>query len=52
MDQNVILWAAGIVISIALAFLGGRFILKKNSQNARSAGQSTIIQSGRDTKIK
>lgn len=48
---DLALWAIGILISVLLAFVGGRWVIKRRSQNAKASGSSTIIQSGRDTRL-
>lgn len=49
---NVVLWAVGILIAVLLAFLGVKRVTRKKSQTANAKANSTIIQSGRDTRLK
>lgn len=51
-EIDIFLWVSGIIIAVLLAFLTGKRVTKKQSQNAKSEKGSSIIQSGRDTKIK
>lgn len=52
MDSEIILWGLGIVVSVLLAFVGGKWVTNHRSQNAKANGTSTVIQSGRDTHLK
>ncbi len=51
-NMDVFLWVAGVVISILLAFVAGKWVINRRSQSANASKGSTIIQSGRDTKLK
>lgn len=51
-NVDMLLWAVGVLISIALAFVAGKWVINRSSQNAKASKGSTIIQSGRDTKLK
>ena len=48
----MVLWGLGILISILLAFLAVKKINKSRKQIAKADSGSTVIQSGRDTRIK
>lgn len=51
-NGELLLWVGGVIISVLLAFLAGKWVINRRSQSAKASAGSTIIQSGRDSNLK
>lgn len=51
MDADTLKWAIGVLVTLIVGFFAVKKVIKSRTQTARADRGSTVIQSGRDTKI-